>query len=144
MTPIPRRGLAGALALASATLSAAPDEEPLGRSKRYPVPTFGPAFGLFDEAHKIGTFSHMDEVFWPRRIAAAAAASPLPPGPPLPARERAGLFGQELIVQPQSGVVIVMTPALQTGDVPPDVFVERNYFTGAVIKALGGAVEVVR
>ena len=47
-------------------------------------------------------------------------------------------------MQPQSGVVIVMTPALQTGDVPPDVFVERNYFTGAVIKALGGAVEVVR
>lgn len=80
-----RRSLAAALALASATLSAAPDEELLGRSKRYPVPTFGPAFSLFDEAHKIGAFSHMDEVFWPRRVAAAAAASPLPPGPPLPA-----------------------------------------------------------
>lgn len=53
-----------------------------------------------------------------------------------------GLFGQEIIVQPSSKVVIVITSALKTGDIPSEIFVERNYFTGAVLKALGGRADV--
>jgi CubicO group peptidase (beta-lactamase class C family) len=58
--------------------------------------------------------------------------------------EARGLFGQQLIVQPESKVVIVITSALKTADVPNDIFVERNFFSGAVIQALGGNVEVYR
>ena len=55
-----------------------------------------------------------------------------------------GLFGQELIVQPSSGVVIAIASALKTGDIPSDIQVERNYFVGAVLKALGGQADVYR
>ena len=55
-----------------------------------------------------------------------------------------GLFGQELIVQPSSGIVVVITSALRTPDVPSEIFVERNYFVGAVLKALGGQADVYR
>jgi CubicO group peptidase (beta-lactamase class C family) len=55
-----------------------------------------------------------------------------------------GLFGQELIVQPDSGVVIVIASALKTGDIPDDIQIERNYFVGAVLKALGGRADVYR
>lgn len=55
-----------------------------------------------------------------------------------------GLFGQEIIVQPSSGIVIVMVSALKTPDVPNDIFVERNYFTGAILKALGGQADIYR
>jgi CubicO group peptidase (beta-lactamase class C family) len=58
--------------------------------------------------------------------------------------EARGLFGQQLIVQPSSKVVIVITSALKTPDVPGDVFVERNYFIGAVLKSLGGQADVYR
>jgi hypothetical protein len=34
--------------------------------------------------------------------------------------------------------------ALKTADVPGDIFVERNYFSGAVIKVLGGTADVCR
>jgi CubicO group peptidase (beta-lactamase class C family) len=55
-----------------------------------------------------------------------------------------GLFGQEIIVQPSSRIVVVITSALRTPDVPSDIFVERNYFVGAVLKALGGHADVYR
>ena len=55
-----------------------------------------------------------------------------------------GLFGQEIIVQPSSGIVVVITSALRTPDVPSDIFVERNFFVGAVLKALGGQADVYR
>ncbi|MBT9599003.1 MAG: serine hydrolase [Vitreoscilla sp.] len=55
-----------------------------------------------------------------------------------------GLFGQEIIVQPSSRIVVVITSALRTPDVPDDIFVERNYFVGAVLKALGGQADVYR
>lgn len=55
-----------------------------------------------------------------------------------------GLFGQEIIVQPSSRIVVVITSALRTPDVPNDIFVERNFFVGAVLKALGGQADVYR
>jgi CubicO group peptidase (beta-lactamase class C family) len=55
-----------------------------------------------------------------------------------------GLFGQEIVVQPSSRIVVVFTSALRTPDVPNDIFVERNYFVGAVLKALGGQADVYR
>lgn len=58
--------------------------------------------------------------------------------------EARGLFGQQLIVQPESRIVIVMTSVNKTPDTASDVFIERNYFTGAVMKALGGKADVYR
>jgi len=55
-----------------------------------------------------------------------------------------GLFGQEIIVQPDSRIVVVITSALGTPHVPSDIFVERNYFVGAVLKSLGGSADVYR
>jgi CubicO group peptidase (beta-lactamase class C family) len=55
-----------------------------------------------------------------------------------------GLFGQEIVVQPSSRVVVVITSALRTPDMPSDIFVERNYFVGAILKALGGQADVYR
>jgi CubicO group peptidase (beta-lactamase class C family) len=55
-----------------------------------------------------------------------------------------GLFGQEIVVQPESRIVIVMTSVLKTPNVLSDIFVERNYFVGAVLKALGGKADVYR
>ena len=57
---------------------------------------------------------------------------------------RVGGQTQQIVVQPSSQVVIVITSALQTPDTPADVFVERNYFIGAVLKALGGQADVYR
>jgi hypothetical protein len=55
-----------------------------------------------------------------------------------------GLFGQELIVQPSSRIVVVMTSALRTPDTPSEIFVERNYFVGSILKALGWQADVYR
>jgi CubicO group peptidase (beta-lactamase class C family) len=55
-----------------------------------------------------------------------------------------GLFGQEIIVQPDSKIVVVMTSVSRTADTASDVFVERNYFVGAVLKALGGKSDIYR
>jgi CubicO group peptidase (beta-lactamase class C family) len=55
-----------------------------------------------------------------------------------------GLFGQELIVQPSSRIVVVMTSALRTPDTPSEIFVERSYFVGSILKALGGQADVYR
>ena len=55
-----------------------------------------------------------------------------------------GLFGQEIIVQPESRTVVVMTSVSRTPDTASDVFVERNYFVGAILKALGGKADVYR
>jgi CubicO group peptidase (beta-lactamase class C family) len=55
-----------------------------------------------------------------------------------------GLFGQELIVQPGSRIVVVMTSAARTPDTPSDIFVERNYFVGSILKALGGRADAYR
>jgi CubicO group peptidase (beta-lactamase class C family) len=73
------------LALAAGLASAAPDEEALGKAQGYPVQSNGPAFSMFKEEFKVGTFSHMDKVFWPRMVKAAAVPSALPAGDPLPA-----------------------------------------------------------
>jgi CubicO group peptidase (beta-lactamase class C family) len=70
--------LAGLLLLTAATAGhAAPDEADLGKGNGYPVQSFGPRFSLLDERYKVGTFSNMDHVFWPREIAASPTASPL-------------------------------------------------------------------
>ncbi len=55
-----------------------------------------------------------------------------------------GLFGQEIMVQPSSRIVVVFTSALRTPDTPNDIFVERNLFVGAVLRALGGQADVYR
>ena len=55
-----------------------------------------------------------------------------------------GLFGQELIVQPSSRIVVVMTSALRTPDTPSEIFVERSHFVGSILKALGGHADVYR
>jgi CubicO group peptidase (beta-lactamase class C family) len=74
-------------ALASFAATAAPDEDLLGKAEGYPVQRFGPDFSLFREEYKIGTFSQMDQVLWPRRIASGGTPSPLPaataPLPPI-------------------------------------------------------------
>ena len=66
------------LALAGGLARAAPDEQPLGKADGYPIQRFGPDFSLFKEEYKIGTFSHMEKVFWPRAVKTSSAASPLP------------------------------------------------------------------
>jgi CubicO group peptidase (beta-lactamase class C family) len=55
-----------------------------------------------------------------------------------------GLFGQEIIVQPSSKIVVVITSASRAPETTNDVFVERNYFVGSVLKALGGQADVYR
>lgn len=55
-----------------------------------------------------------------------------------------GLFGQEIIVQPSSKIVVVITSASRTPETTNDVFVERNYFVGSVLKALGGQADIYR
>jgi hypothetical protein len=40
--------------------------------------------------------------------------------------------------------VVVITSALREPDTPSDVAIERNYFMGAVLKALGGAADPYR
>jgi CubicO group peptidase (beta-lactamase class C family) len=55
-----------------------------------------------------------------------------------------GLFGQELIVQPSSRIVVVMTSALRAPDTPSEIFLERRYFVGSILKALGGYADVYR
>lgn len=77
--------LACIAAMAAAAAAAAPDEDALGKARGYPVPSFGPSFSLFDETHKVGTFSHMDEVLWPRSVKSGAAL-PLPPLPSVAAQ----------------------------------------------------------
>jgi CubicO group peptidase (beta-lactamase class C family) len=55
-----------------------------------------------------------------------------------------GLFGQEIIVQPDSKIVVVITSVNRAPETPSDIFVERNFFVGAVLKALGGNADVYR
>ena len=49
-----------------------------------------------------------------------------------------GLFGQELIVQPSSRIVVVMTSALRTPDTPSEIFVERNSSSVPFSRRLAG------
>jgi CubicO group peptidase (beta-lactamase class C family) len=68
-----------ALALAACMgAAAAPDEDELGKAAGYPYQSLGPDFSFFTEKYKVGNFSHLERIFWPRTIAAPAAARPLP------------------------------------------------------------------
>ncbi|NWG73476.1 MAG: beta-lactamase family protein, partial [Rubrivivax sp.] len=49
-----------------------------------------------------------------------------------------GLFGQEIIVQPSSKVVVVILSALRSPETASEIFVERNWFVGQILQALGG------
>ncbi|QJR14283.1 serine hydrolase domain-containing protein [Usitatibacter palustris] len=71
--------IAVALAAASHTAHAAPDEIELGKSDGYPFQALVPGFSFTNERTKVGTFSNMEEIFSPRKIAASPASSPLPP-----------------------------------------------------------------
>lgn len=55
-----------------------------------------------------------------------------------------GLFGQEIIVQPSSKVVVVITSALRAPETTNEIFVERNWFVGQVLQSLGGYADVYR
>lgn len=55
-----------------------------------------------------------------------------------------GLFGQEIIVQPSSRIVVVITSANRSPEMTSDTFIERNHFVGAILKALGGKADVYR
>lgn len=71
------------LACHAAMAMAEMDEQILGKADSYPVQRFGPAFSMFKEEFKIGTFSHMEKVFWPRTIStSSASALPLHESPP--------------------------------------------------------------
>lgn len=91
---------------------AAPDEQALGQAQGYPVQRFGPDFSLFKEQYKIGTFSHMEQVFWPR-VVKAGAASALPAAPGDWSAMRYGFQGQQYTVddflarQRITGLIIV-------------------------------------
>lgn len=51
---------------------------------------------------------------------------------------------QRLHAQPSSKIVVVITSASRAPETTNDVFVERNYFVGSVLKALGGQADVYR
>ena len=55
-----------------------------------------------------------------------------------------GLFGQEIIVQPSSKIVVVITSALRAPETTNEIFVERNWFVGQILQALGGSADVYR
>lgn len=55
-----------------------------------------------------------------------------------------GLFGQEIIVQPSSKIVVVITSALRAPETTSELFVERNWFVGQVLQSLGGHADVYR
>lgn len=55
-----------------------------------------------------------------------------------------GLFGQEIIVQPSSKVVVVITSALRAPETTNEIFVERNWFVGQILQSLGGSADVYR
>jgi CubicO group peptidase (beta-lactamase class C family) len=74
--------IAAVVAGAAAAASAAPDDNELGKGDGYPIQSLTPEFSMMNERYKVGTFSHMEKVFWPRTVAAASVPSPLPPSPP--------------------------------------------------------------
>lgn len=86
-----------ALALTTLLARAEPDEQLLGKAQGYPAQRFGPEFSMFREEFKIGTFSQMEKVFWPRTVR-ASSASALPPHDPLPASFSYTHEGQKLTV----------------------------------------------
>jgi CubicO group peptidase (beta-lactamase class C family) len=55
-----------------------------------------------------------------------------------------GLFGQEIIVQPSSKLVVVITSALRAPETTSEIFVERNWFVGQILQSLGGQADVYR
>ena len=52
----------------------APDEEQLGKAARYPFQRFASDFSLLTDRYKVGNFTNMERIFWPRGIAGAAQA----------------------------------------------------------------------
>ena len=62
--------------LASCSAQAAPDEELLGKSAGYPIGTRATWF--FDERVRVGSFSHLDEIFPHHTLQKSIAPQPLP------------------------------------------------------------------
>jgi hypothetical protein len=63
---IHRLVIAAVIAGATAVSAAAPDENELGKSDGYPVQSLSAEFSMMNERYKVGTFSNMEKVFWPR------------------------------------------------------------------------------
>jgi CubicO group peptidase (beta-lactamase class C family) len=59
----------------------APDEEQMGKAARYPFQRFASDFSLLTERYKIGNFTNMERIFWPRGIDGAAQARSLARSP---------------------------------------------------------------
>jgi CubicO group peptidase (beta-lactamase class C family) len=55
----------------------APDEEQLGKSASYPFQRLASDFSLLTDRYKVGNFTNMERIFWPRTIAGAAHARSL-------------------------------------------------------------------
>ena len=55
----------------------APDEEQLGKAASYPFQRFASDFSLLTDRYKIGNFTNMERIFWPRGITGAAQARTL-------------------------------------------------------------------
>jgi CubicO group peptidase (beta-lactamase class C family) len=68
--------IATLLVALTSPLAAAPDEELLGKSRGYPVGT--PSTWFYDEAVRVGSFSHMDSFLPHHRLGRATAPRPLP------------------------------------------------------------------
>ena len=70
------------LALSATSATSAPDEDQLGRQAGYPIGTARTWF--YDEAVRVGSFSHADQVLPHNNVAKAAKPTPLPviPEPP--------------------------------------------------------------
>lgn len=70
--------LIAAIALISVcAATATPDETILGKADVYPAQRFGREFSLLIEKYKVGTFSNMDRVLFPREVPSASLVSPL-------------------------------------------------------------------
>jgi CubicO group peptidase (beta-lactamase class C family) len=55
----------------------APDEEQLGKAASYPFQRLASDFSLLTDRYKVGNFTSMERIFWPRGIAGAAQARSL-------------------------------------------------------------------
>jgi len=71
------RALAAALLAAVLPAAAAPDEAALGKAAGYPHASLTPDFTLFADGTKVGNFTHMESIFWPREIGASLSPRPL-------------------------------------------------------------------
>jgi CubicO group peptidase (beta-lactamase class C family) len=72
-----RRCIPAILALVALSSTAAPDEELLGKGSGFPFQRLHAEYSLMTEEYKVGNFTSMERIFWPREIAASQQPLPL-------------------------------------------------------------------